>query len=51
MVGWAPKDNKQVKTELLEQHLKETGGVIVTRFPPEPNVPDRRIFPVGYSLL
>ncbi len=23
--------------ELLEKHLKETGGKVVTRFPPEPN--------------
>ncbi|QKF94351.1 glutaminyl-tRNA synthetase [Fadolivirus algeromassiliense] len=32
-----PKDNLQPNPELLERHLKETGGRIVTRFPPEPN--------------
>lgn len=48
-----PEDNNQVHTtvkfsdgrlmrianspEKLAQHLKETGGKVVTRFPPEPN--------------
>ena len=29
--------NKQIKPEIMTKHLKETGGVVVTRFPPEPN--------------
>ncbi|KAI7851936.1 tRNA synthetases class I, catalytic domain-containing protein [Circinella umbellata] len=29
--------NKQIKPELMEEHLKRTGGKVVTRFPPEPN--------------
>ena len=33
-----PQENKQVKPELLEAHLKATGGNVLTRFPPEPNV-------------
>jgi len=33
-----PLDNKQDKEELLKEHLSRTGGVVVTRFPPEPNV-------------
>jgi len=30
-------DNVQLKPELLAEHLKATGGKVVTRFPPEPN--------------
>lgn len=33
----APTENKQLKPEILENHLKATGGKIYTRFPPEPN--------------
>lgn len=33
-----PKDNIQATKELLEEHLKITGGKVRTRFPPEPNV-------------
>lgn len=32
-----PRDNTQIKPELLENHLLKTGGKVVTRFPPEPN--------------
>ncbi|KAG1149971.1 hypothetical protein G6F37_000921 [Rhizopus arrhizus] len=32
-----PGGNKQIKPELMEEHLKTTGGKVVTRFPPEPN--------------
>ncbi|KAI9032095.1 tRNA synthetases class I, catalytic domain-containing protein [Hyaloraphidium curvatum] len=32
-----PGGNKQIKEELMAQHLRETGGVVLTRFPPEPN--------------
>lgn len=32
-----PGGNKQIKPELIEEHLKTTGGKVVTRFPPEPN--------------
>jgi glutaminyl-tRNA synthetase len=32
-----PADNIQSNPELLEIHLKETNGKVVTRFPPEPN--------------
>eukprot|EP00163_Fabomonas_tropica_P032720 TRINITY_DN832_c2_g1_i2.p1 TRINITY_DN832_c2_g1~~TRINITY_DN832_c2_g1_i2.p1 ORF type:complete len:672 (+),score=249.33 TRINITY_DN832_c2_g1_i2:504-2519(+) len=32
-----PEENTRNKPEMLAQHLKETGGKIVTRFPPEPN--------------
>lgn len=32
-----PGGNKQIKPELMEEHLKATGGKVVTRFPPEPN--------------
>ena len=32
-----PGGNKQIKPELMDQHLKETGGKVLTRFPPEPN--------------
>eukprot|EP01133_Synstelium_polycarpum_P012925 gene12925-15182_t len=33
----APEDNIQNTPALLANHLKTTGGKIVTRFPPEPN--------------
>ncbi|RGB44186.1 tRNA synthetases class I, catalytic domain-containing protein [Rhizophagus diaphanus] len=32
-----PGGNPQIKPELMKQHLKETGGKVLTRFPPEPN--------------
>ncbi|KAI0243723.1 Glutaminyl-tRNA synthetase [Massospora cicadina] len=32
-----PGGNRQIKPALMEQHLKETGGLVRTRFPPEPN--------------
>ncbi|CDH50331.1 probable glutamine-trna ligase [Lichtheimia corymbifera JMRC:FSU:9682] len=32
-----PGGNKQIKPELMEEHLKATGGKVYTRFPPEPN--------------
>lgn len=32
-----PGGNVQTRPELMEQHLKATGGIVVTRFPPEPN--------------
>lgn len=32
-----PGENPQIKPELMEKHLKETGSKVVTRFPPEPN--------------
>ncbi|KAG0235508.1 hypothetical protein BGW42_005121 [Actinomortierella wolfii] len=32
-----PGENPQIKPELMEQHLKATGGKYITRFPPEPN--------------
>ncbi|KAL7719490.1 glutamine--tRNA ligase [Entamoeba marina] len=32
-----PQDNIQKTPEILAKHLKETGGIYVTRFPPEPN--------------
>lgn len=32
-----PGENKQIRPELMEQHLKATGGKVITRFPPEPN--------------
>ncbi|KAF9351081.1 hypothetical protein BGX26_010814 [Mortierella sp. AD094] len=32
-----PGTNPQIKPELMEEHLKATGGKYVTRFPPEPN--------------
>ena len=32
-----PGENPQIRPELMEQHLKETGGMYITRFPPEPN--------------
>ena len=30
-------ENPQINPELMKQHLKATGGKVVTRFPPEPN--------------
>jgi len=32
-----PHENKQVNPEILAAHLARTKGVVVTRFPPEPN--------------
>ncbi|KAI9228321.1 MAG: tRNA synthetases class I, catalytic domain-containing protein [Piptocephalis tieghemiana] len=32
-----PGGNPQIKASLMEEHLKATGGKVVTRFPPEPN--------------
>src|SRR5262249_22782626 len=32
-----PGGNPQIKPELVEEHLKMTGGKVFTRFPPEPN--------------
>ncbi|KAK9461843.1 tRNA synthetases class I, catalytic domain-containing protein [Lipomyces oligophaga] len=32
-----PGGNEQIKPELMEAHLKATGGRVFTRFPPEPN--------------
>jgi len=32
-----PHENKQANPTLLAEHLKRTKGVVVTRFPPEPN--------------
>ncbi len=32
-----PGENPQIKEELMANHLKATGGMVVTRFPPEPN--------------
>ena len=32
-----PGGNKQIKPELMEEHLKATGRKVITRFPPEPN--------------
>ncbi|KAK9453839.1 tRNA synthetases class I, catalytic domain-containing protein [Dipodascopsis uninucleata] len=32
-----PGGNTQIKPELMAEHLKATGGKVVTRFPPEPN--------------
>uniref|UniRef100_A0A6B2KYY2 glutamine--tRNA ligase n=1 Tax=Arcella intermedia TaxID=1963864 RepID=A0A6B2KYY2_9EUKA len=32
-----PEDNVQLDPKLLAEHLKATGGKVVTRFPPEPN--------------
>ncbi|CAG8776891.1 11850_t:CDS:2 [Gigaspora margarita] len=39
-----PGGNKQIKPELMEKHLKETGGKVLTRFPPEPNAEEERYF-------
>ncbi|KAJ3172398.1 hypothetical protein HDU87_007903 [Geranomyces variabilis] len=30
-------ENPQINKKLMEEHLKRTGGKVVTRFPPEPN--------------
>jgi len=40
--GWMgnlhkPGGNPQVRPELMEEHLRATGGKVITRFPPEPN--------------
>lgn len=32
-----PGENPQIKPSLREEHLKATGGLVYTRFPPEPN--------------
>ncbi|KAK9367553.1 tRNA synthetases class I, catalytic domain-containing protein [Lipomyces kononenkoae] len=32
-----PGGNAQIKPELMKEHLKATNGIVVTRFPPEPN--------------
>ncbi|KAG9304937.1 hypothetical protein G9A89_003105 [Geosiphon pyriformis] len=32
-----PGENKQIKPELTANHMKATGGRVMTRFPPEPN--------------
>lgn len=32
-----PGENPQLRPEIMEAHLKATGGKVVTRFPPEPN--------------
>eukprot|EP01101_Sappina_pedata_P001268 TRINITY_DN11369_c0_g1_i1.p1 TRINITY_DN11369_c0_g1~~TRINITY_DN11369_c0_g1_i1.p1 ORF type:complete len:773 (+),score=368.15 TRINITY_DN11369_c0_g1_i1:30-2321(+) len=32
-----PKDNTQLNDEILKKHLEYTGGMVRTRFPPEPN--------------
>jgi glutaminyl-tRNA synthetase len=32
-----PGENPQIRPELIVDHLKRTGGKVVTRFPPEPN--------------
>ncbi|KAI9189683.1 Glutaminyl-tRNA synthetase [Blastocladiella emersonii ATCC 22665] len=32
-----PGENPQTDPKLMEEHLKATGGKVVTRFPPEPN--------------
>ncbi|KAJ3106864.1 hypothetical protein HK100_003670 [Physocladia obscura] len=32
-----PGENPQIKPELMIEHLKRTGGRVITRFPPEPN--------------
>ncbi|KAJ3034717.1 hypothetical protein HDV00_004763 [Rhizophlyctis rosea] len=32
-----PGGNPQIKPELMKEHLKRTGGKVLTRFPPEPN--------------
>lgn len=32
-----PGGNPQIKPELMREHLKRTGGKVITRFPPEPN--------------
>lgn len=30
-------ENPQIRTDLMKEHLKRTGGKVITRFPPEPN--------------
>ncbi|KAJ3013485.1 hypothetical protein HKX48_005731 [Thoreauomyces humboldtii] len=30
-------ENPQINPKLMEEHLKRTGGQVITRFPPEPN--------------
>ncbi|KAJ3270868.1 hypothetical protein HDV01_007339 [Terramyces sp. JEL0728] len=32
-----PGENPQINAKLMKEHLKRTGGKVVTRFPPEPN--------------
>ena len=32
-----PGENPQLSKEIMQEHLKRTGGKVVTRFPPEPN--------------
>ncbi|KIJ70137.1 hypothetical protein HYDPIDRAFT_77500 [Hydnomerulius pinastri MD-312] len=32
-----PGENPQIRSELREKHLAATGGLVYTRFPPEPN--------------
>jgi glutaminyl-tRNA synthetase len=32
-----PGENVQISEEIMKNHLKATGGKVVTRFPPEPN--------------
>jgi len=32
-----PGENPQLNEKIMEEHLKRTGGRVVTRFPPEPN--------------
>lgn len=32
-----PGENPQINEEIMKEHLKRTGGKVVTRFPPEPN--------------
>ncbi|KAM0681777.1 Glutaminyl-tRNA synthetase [Glugoides intestinalis] len=32
-----PGENSQETVEIMQKHLKRTGGKVVTRFPPEPN--------------
>ncbi|KAF9198019.1 hypothetical protein BGZ49_001299 [Haplosporangium sp. Z 27] len=32
-----PGENPQIRPELMQEHLKATGGKYITRFPPEPN--------------
>lgn len=30
-------ENPQINPEILKKHLNDTGGKVITRFPPEPN--------------
>lgn len=32
-----PGENPQLDSKIMNEHLKRTGGAIITRFPPEPN--------------